>query len=306
MSPIFARLPDDVRLLVAISSILLITIVVSWALNRTIARVVKARNKRDNFDQTALKFVQRVINTTIYIVGIGSALTHIPEFKILGHSFLAGAGILSIISGLASQQILSNIFSGFMIVYFRPFRIGDKITFSNQYTGVVEDITLRETVLRDAENNRVIIPNSQVSSQVIVNANHTDSCICKTIDVGIGYASDVERAMSLMAESIAGHPLTIDNRTAAQKESDLPIVTVRVTELGESSVNLRAWAWAENPANGFILQCDSLKEIKQRFDSEEIEIPYPQTTISFDKKASLDAFVTRKDTRTLSDEDARS
>ncbi len=296
MNSIFANIPTDFRLLVVISSILLITVAVNWTLNRAISRVAKAKIAKDSFDPTALRFVQRVINTTIYIVGIGSALTHIPEFKIIGHSFLAGAGILTIVSGLASQQILSNIFSGFMIIYFRPFKIGDKITFNNQYTGIVEDITLRETVVRDYENNRVIIPNSQIGSQVIVNANHTDNFICKMIDVGIGYSSDIERAIPIMAETIASHPFTIDNRSSEQKSENVPIVVVRVTNLGDSSVNLRAWAWAENPANGFVLQCDSLQNIKQRFDNVGIEIAFPQTTISFAQNSQLNTSVIRDDT----------
>lgn len=296
MNSIFSNIPADFRLLAVMSSILLITVAASWALNRAVSRLIKAKITKDSFDQTGLRFVQRVINSTIYIVGIGAALTHIPEFKILGHSFLAGAGIFTVVSGLASQQILGNIFSGFMIIYFRPFKIGDKITFNNQYTGIVEDITLRQTVIRDYENNRVIIPNSQISSQVIVNANHTDNVICKIIDVGIGYSSDIERAMPIMAETIASHPLTIDNRSVEQKNANAPIVMVRVTSLGESSVNLRAWAWAENPSNGFILQCDSLQNIKHRFDDAGIEIAFPQTTISFAQNSTLNTSVTHDET----------
>lgn len=84
---------------------------------------------------------------------------------------------------------------------------------NNTWTGIVEDITLRETILRDFENNRVVVPNSMISSQVLVNANHTEDRICKFIDIGIGYSSDAERAMSIMAEEIINHPLHIDNRT---------------------------------------------------------------------------------------------
>jgi small-conductance mechanosensitive channel len=238
-------------------------------------------------DQTTLGFAQRLVSIIIYTLGISAALTHIPEFKIIGHSLLAGAGIMTLIAGLASQQILGNIVSGFMIIFFRPFRIGDKITVSSTYTGIVEDINLRETVVRDFENNRVIIPNSQISTQIIINANHTDNLVCKFIDVGIGYSSDVDNAMAIMIEEINKHPFNVDIRTAEQIESGTPAVTVRLITLGNSSVNLRAWAWAANPGDGYALLCDSLVNIKRRFDAAGIEIPFPQTTISFSEGASL-------------------
>lgn len=147
----------------------------------------------------------------------------------------------------------------------------------------IEDITLRETILRDFENNRIVVPNALISSQVLVNANHTDERICEVIEVGVGYSADAERAMAIMVEEILRHPLHIDNRTAEQKENGDPQVIARVIGLGSSSVNLRAWAWAKTPADGFVMQCDLLQIIKQRLDAEEIEIPFPQTTISFAK-----------------------
>ena len=83
------------------------------------------------------------------------------------------------------------------------------------------------------------------------------------------------------------HPLHIDARSPGQKERAEPIAPVRVIGLGSSSVNLRAWAWAGNPSDGFVLQCDLLRSIKQRFDMEGIEIPFPQTTLTFAKNEVL-------------------
>ncbi|MCU7835452.1 MAG: mechanosensitive ion channel family protein [gamma proteobacterium symbiont of Taylorina sp.] len=293
MKSVFDYVPEDFRLIAIIGSIILITIITNWIVNRAISRVMSnAKLGKSSFDQTTLRFFKRLISFTIYTLGISATLTQIPEFEIIGHSLLAGAGILTVVGGLASQQILGNIVGGFMIIFFRPFKIGDKITLNNNYTGIVEDINLRETVVRDNENNRVIIPNSQVNSQIIVNTDHTDSHICKFIDVGIGYSSDVDKAMSIMIEEIGQHPLNVDIRTAEQKESGSPIVIVRITSLGDSSVNLRAMAWAENSRNGFALQCDSFLNIKRRFDAAGIEIPFPQTMISFAEDSSINVITT--------------
>ena len=201
-------------------------------------------------------------------------MDQIPEFKIVGHSLLAGAGILSLVAGLASQQALSNIMSGFLIVLFKPFKINDRITFKGTYTGIVEEINLRQVVIRDLENNRVIVPNSVISNEVVVNADLNESKICKTIEIGIGYDSDIGKALKIMEEEISKHPLHIDNRTPEDLRNNVPEVISRVIALGNSSVVIKAWAYADNSAKGFIMYCDLLRSIKQRFDDEKIEIPY--------------------------------
>lgn len=281
MNSVFDSVPSDFRLLSILVTIALITLLVNWTVITIINRLESSKLATASVDKTALNFAKRLISVVIYGVGIGACLTHVPELKIVGHSLLTGAGILTLVGGLASQQVLGNIVSGFMIVFFRPFRIGDRITVTNNYTGTVEDITLRETILRDVENNRIIIPNSQISSEVVVNANHTDNKICKIVEVGVGYSSNLEQAMAIMQEEIVKHPLLIDQRTEEQRRDGVPLVTVRVTALGDSSITLRAWAWADSPANGFALQCDSYLNLKRRFDEVGIEIPFPQQTVSF-------------------------
>jgi len=277
----YETLLTDFRLLVITVCILSAMFLAVWVVDRIVFRAFVTRMTRARVDLTTIHFVRRFISIIIYVIGISAALSQIPEFKIIGHSLLAGAGILTIVGGLAAQQVLSNLVSGFLIIFFRPFKIGDKITISSVYSGYVEDITLRETVLRDFENNRVIVPNSQISSQILVNSNHTDNRVCKFIDIGIGYSSDVESAMAIMAEEIAAHPLHIDHRTEEQVANGDPEALVRVLGLGSSSVNLRGWAWADNLSNGFALQCDLLLSIKRRFDQQQIEIPFPQTTVTF-------------------------
>ena len=81
--------------------------------------------------------------------------------------------------------------------------------------------------------------------------------------------------MQVMRDEIMKHPLLIDHRTEAEKKTDTPEVVIRVINLGDSAITLRAWAWASSTGNAFVLKCDLLKSIKERFDQEQIEIPYP-------------------------------
>ncbi len=269
----FKNFISESGIVIHISVIVALTVLFAFIFNNLTNRYIKRNTATKHLDPTSFLFAKKFIIAVIYIVGVSFALVQIPELKIIGHSLLAGAGILSLVAGLASQQALSNIMSGFLIVLFKPFRINDRITFNN-YTGTVEEINLRQVVLKDLENNRVIVPNSVISSQVIVNTNLNDTKVCKNIQIGIGYSSDIGKALKIMEEEISKHPLFIDIRNEEDKNNNVPLVTSRVISLDDSSVSLKAWAYAENNSNGFILYCDTIRSIKERFDEENIEIPF--------------------------------
>jgi small conductance mechanosensitive channel len=131
----------------------------------------------------------------------------IPSLRTLAKSLLAGAGIVAVAIGFASQAALSNIIAGVFIVIFKPFRVKDRVTVKDTINGVIEDITLRHTVIRNFQNRRVIIPNSMISEEIIVNSDIIESKICKWIEIGISYGSDIDLAKSIMAEEAQNHPL---------------------------------------------------------------------------------------------------
>ena len=265
----------DFRIGIIIDIIGIVTVIIGDITDKVLRTLLYHKQIDKDYDATGFKFLKHLIITVIYILGIAFALIQIPEFKIIGHSFLAGAGVISIVAGLASQQALSNIISGLFLIIFKPFKINDKITINN-FVGTVEDINLRQVVLKDAENNRIIIPNSVISAQIIVNTNMNDTKCCKIIEIGIGYESNIEQALEIMQEEIAKHPFFIDTRT----DQNTPLVIARVVALADSSVNLKAWAWAKNSTDGFVMYCDLLQSIKKRFDDAKIDIPYPQQVVT--------------------------
>jgi small conductance mechanosensitive channel len=275
---------SDLRTLIIIGSIIVATIIIYVVFNILLRRYFKRLIKKTDHDITGFLFFKHIILGLTIILGASFALVQIPEFKIVGHSLLAGAGVISIVVGIASQQSLSNLISGILIVVFKPFKIRDRITLRGTLSGIVEDINLRQVIIRDNENNRIIIPNSVISSEIIVNLNLIDSKCCKFVEIGIGYDSDVDRALEIMKEEVLKHPLHIDNRTPEEIEKKLPFPVARVIGLADSSVTLRVWAWAENTVNGFIMYCDLLQSIKKRFDSENIEIPFPKRSVTINKE----------------------
>lgn len=235
-------------------------------------------------DPTQFKFLNNALGMVIFFTALAIVFMTIPKLRSLGVTIFAGAGILAAIVGFASQAAFSNIVSGIFIVIFKPFRVGDIIKISNLYSGIVEDITLRHTVISDFENKRLIIPNSVISAETIHNANIVDNKVCNHIWYGISYDSDVDLATRIIQEEAMKHHHYIDNRKEEEIEAGEPEVMVRLMEFAESSIQLRASVWTEGPLEGFDLKCDINRTIKKRFDSEGIEIPFPYRTIVYKEK----------------------
>lgn len=108
--------------------------------------------------------------------------------------------------------------------------------------------------------------------------------VCNHIFYGISYDSNIDLAMKIIQEEAMAHPNFIDKRTDEEKDKGNPAVIVRLLDFGESSINLRAQVWAEDPGKGFELKCDINKSIKERFDREGIEIPFPTELLSIRRR----------------------
>lgn len=257
------------------------TILVAFIFNRLFRRFIRKNTLLIRNDPTNYVFLRHAATAVIYIVGFSWAVYSLPALRTVANSLLAGAGILAVAVGFASQHALSNIISGIFIVIFKPFSVNDRLRFQNGLQGVVEDITLRHVVIRDFENRRILIPNSVISEEIIINADFGDDSICRFVEIDISYDSDIDRARAIMQEEALRHPLKIDGRSPEQIQAGRPEILVRVIALGEFYVRLRAYVWARNNAEAFELGCDLLESIKKRFDREGIEIPFPYRTIVY-------------------------
>ncbi len=234
------------------------------------------RHKRRGEDTTGAGFAKRLLKTVVYVIGCASFLSLIPGMEKISNSIFASAGILAMAVGLASQEALGNIVSGLFIIFSKPFRVGDYINIDNgAVEGTVLSITLRHTELRSLSNQHIMIPNSKMNTSVIVNNTIIDSRACQTVDVGVSYDTDLDRAINIMRDEIMKNPLLRDKRSEEDKKEGKDQVVIRVVDLGDFAITLRAWVWADNSAEAFALSCDLRKALKIRFDKEHIDIPYP-------------------------------
>lgn len=230
-------------------------------------------------DPTNYKFLRYVVVSIVGLIGILLVLFAFPSLKGVAQTALGGAGVLALIFGFAAQEALANITGGLFIIAFKPFRIGDRVKVSDTMEGTVTDITLRHTIIRNYENKMIVIPNSIINKEKLINFDLDDKKICERIAMDISYDSDIDLAKKIMQEECEKHPLIIDNRTLLDKEEGKPIVRTAVISLNDSSISVRAWAWVSDNSNAFLLRYDILESVKKRFDNEGIEIPFPYRTI---------------------------
>lgn len=241
---------------------------------------IQKRIDKATTDVTHLNYFKHILTGVIYFIGILLVLFQSDYLKSISISILASSGVVAVIIGFASQQSFANIVSGLFMSFFKPFRIGDRIRFIDKNTaGIVEDITLRHTVIRTFENKRIIVPNNIMNNEMIENANIVDDKTCNFLDISISLDSDADHAMRIIRECVIAHKDCLDNRTAEDIEKGVEPIAVRLIGFGEFSMNLRAWIWSKDPGAGFEMLCDLRKTIKERFDNEGIAIPGKHRTI---------------------------
>ena len=259
-------------------AILGLTFLANWLSRRTFNRFMRHRATAINVDLTNYKFLGNALSTIIFTVGVMFAIREYPPLRTVAGSILAGAGILAAVIGFASQQAFSNIISGIFIIIFKPFRVNDRLRIKDTFTGIVEDITLRHTVLRDDENRHIIIPNSVINSEILINSDYNDDSICRFIEFGIEHQTDIDFAKNIMAEEIARHPNYINPKTD-EKNNDPSSVEIKVVKMTDNAVILRGTCWAETPDSAFNMYCDLLESIKKRFDKAGVKMAFQSKTV---------------------------
>ena len=162
--------------------VLVVAFIVSKILKFIIGRFVKTAAQKLKVNPTKFKFFKNTIDFIIYLIAIIVIFRYIPSLRTYGNTLLTGAGVLAAIVGFASQSAFSNIISGIFLVFSKPFGVGDRVQIGQLYSGDVEDITLRHTVIRNFENRLIIIPNSVMNNETIVNSTLTNEMECIFIE----------------------------------------------------------------------------------------------------------------------------
>ena len=228
------------------------------------ARVTRARGLDDHVQKPLRKLVNFLILFAAITVAFGAA--GLGNF-LQALATVGAAATLAI--GFALQEVIRNFVSGVFIFTDRPFRIGDWIEW-NGNAGIVEDISLRVTRVRTFDNELLTVPNSQLANDVLKNPVDADELRLKFV-FGIGYGDDIERATEVILNEADRHEGILDD----------PEPSVRLIELGDSSVGLQSRIWIGEPSRAEFVKIrgEYVTAVKRRFDEEGIDIPYPNRTI---------------------------
>ncbi|WP_299799993.1 mechanosensitive ion channel family protein [uncultured Maribacter sp.] len=243
-----------------------------YFLARGIRKLLKRTILRKISQVSIQEIIAKVVFVVIILIGFFISLGVLDLDKVLT-SILAGAGVVGLAVGLALQGTLSNTFGGLILSFMPQLKINDFIN-ADGVSGFVTEISLRNIILKQPDNNVVVIPNSK-----FIDGSFTNYSMNKRnrifVNCGVGYESDLQRVEDLTVKVIA------DNF----KQNDDEDVEFFFTEFGDSSINfmVRFWADCVNVKQEHAARHKAIKIIKKHFDDRDINIPFPIRTLDFGK-----------------------
>ena len=207
-----------------------------------------------------------IVSAARNLIIIFGVLIAISQLGISLGPLLAGLGIAGFIIGFALQDTLSNFASGLMILMYRPFDVGDVVE-AGGVQGKVSHMSLVNTTFMTFDNQKLVVPNNLIWASVITNVTAQQT---RRVDltIGISYEDDIEKAETVLQDIISEHEAVLDD----------PKPTIRLHELGESSLNFIVRPWVKT-SDYWDTYWELTKAIKLRFDKEGISIPYPQRDV---------------------------
>ena len=226
-------------------------------------RLIRVGQMNRHLDATLFSFLGNIVR---YVI-IGFAFLFVLNtFGVQTTSFVAVIGAAGLAIGLALQGTLSNIAAGVMIVFFRPVKLGDFVEVNGQM-GTVKEINLNFIELASIANVQIIIPNSQVWGNVIVNYSAYDTRRAEWI-FGVSYDADLKKAETIIRDTIMSDP---------RSRTD-PAPFLQVNNLGDFSVDFLVRVWCDS-GDYFQYQADMKRAVKEALDAGGIDIPFPTRTM---------------------------
>jgi small conductance mechanosensitive channel len=240
-------------------------IVAGWA-----RRLTRKALERAEVDPTLVPFIAKLV---YYLLLAFVVIAVLGVFGVQTASLVAVLGAAGLVVGLALQGTLSNFAAGVMLLFFRPFKVGDFID-AGGTTGTVEEIGVFATTMKSPDNIKIVVPNSQVYGQTIKNFNGFDT---RRIDlvIGISYDDDISKAIDTIRSVVSA-----DQRVMAEPET-----MIAVSNLGDSSVDLVVRPWCAG-SDYWPLRFDLTRKIKEDLEAAGCSIPYPQTDVHLHQKTA--------------------
>ena len=214
-------------------------------------------------DPTGIRFLGHLAYAVVYIFAFLVYSHLVPALQHLGTAWLTSMGVLSVVLGLAAQTTLGNLISGISLVLYRPFKLGDLVQVTvptGAEIGRVESINLGYTVLRTADDRRLVIPNSTMASQTSINLSLARQGAPCLVTIVLAPAVDPAPVRKILTDLARVHPQTV------------AIDGCNVTALSGSGTTVTLNLWCADPAAAAVLRSDLLESAKKQFDAAGIKI----------------------------------
>lgn len=253
--------------------VFILFIVAAKYIGKLLDKLLRYRVKQDSIREITIKIIKVVVITIGFVVALG-----LLNLNTVLTSILAGAGVVGLAIGLALQGTLNNTFSGILLSFLPELQIGDWIE-NNGFAGKVVEINLRSIVIQQADNNYVVIPNSQVIDAPFKNFSRTARSRVM-VDCGVAYNSDLEFVKELTTKTVQKHfPQNMEEE-----------VEFMYKEFGDSSINfvVRFWTAATTNRELLFARSKAIIEIKKVYDQNGINIPFPIRTLEFTNKLGIE------------------
>lgn len=244
-----------------------VTLIIGFWIAGWLSRLVRRNMEKRNVDATIVPFISSLLNVGIKVLVLLSAAR---MFGIETTSFVAILGALAFAIGLALQGNLGHLASGILVLFFRPYQVGDFIVAAG-YSGTVKEIQIFNTILTTLDARIIIIPNGVITSGPIENLTSPGQ---RKVDLtfGVSYSDDIDKTRSVIEATAKECPHILHDRG----------YEVYVKELGDSSVNFatRVWVDVDNYWDAYFWMHEY---VKKAFDREGVSIPFPQMDVHLDK-----------------------
>jgi len=243
--------------------IVLITIFVLWVIRKTLFR----KRIQDRFERSNIYALYQIIKYVIWIIAI---LLILETVGIKLNVLLAGSAALLVGVGLGLQNTFNNFIAGVILLFEGSIRIGDILEIDGDVV-MMERIGLRTSSAKNRDDIIIIIPNSMITSNKVINWSHQSEKTRFKIKVGVAYGSDVDLVIKVLKESALEH----------QDITDKSSIIARFVDFGSSSLDFELLFFSRNIFRIENLKSDIRKIINRKFIENSITIPFPQVDMHF-------------------------
>ena len=256
-----------VKFIVLIAIIVLSNLVIAFLKNQT-----KFRTSLHG------KYLLQIIRLIIFVICLAEMLEAIDPELNMRSILLRGSALVVAVLGFAAQPVISAVMSGLLISIHKPFEIGDRVIIDGAATGVVEDITLRHTVISIYDGFRVIIPNSELNSRVVTNTSYRMKDRRGIhLSYSVSYETDVQKAMDVIRDCVAASPYTLSVENNGIHEDSSPVYFFK---FDSSALILETTIWVARETDGCKAITDVNTRVLNAFRRYGIEIPYQYVNVN--------------------------